>query len=1349
MRLAKVTLAGFKSFADVTELRFDSPITGIVGPNGCGKSNVVDAIKWVLGERSAKSLRGSAMLDVIFAGSAARKPLGMASVTLTFDNPVLEPKDGDEPHGAAGRPHRFLSIDTEEVDVSRRLYRDGRSEYLINNKKCRLRDIRELFMDTGIGTNAYSIIEQGRVDSMLLANPIERRHIFEEAAGVAMFRARKLEASRKLDKSEVNLVRVREQLANTERRLRIVRSQANKARQFRELDAQYKTLRRSVALDRYHELREREGALTASQMELEATRRAHLEAVAELEDAFARIEAERDQLLRSRGEAEQERVEAEATQKHARSRREMTARNLAESTERTSEDRAIAATLTERVEESTKRHTDAAAALPAAEAAVTAAEAEVERTQTERESHQESLLTTRRAADQHRGELERDERSRAEAAARVESITTRLTELADLESRLTERRSELETAARDLETALDDATKAEAAAIARSAEADAELATLEKDAATFGDAHAELAERMAARRDEQARLESRLHLLEEMHQAREGLGETVRTILDDRSRFPGVQGLFADFLDTRRSHAPLIEAALGADMQLLLVDRSESVADFSAELETLSGRVALIAEDDRGDTHASAGHTQLQPRTTLAGDHIDLPGHVRPILDFVDVKPGAERAAQRLLGRTAVVWDLTEAVRLARRFSQRGWRFVSRDGHVVDDRGRITASAGRPDVKAAGWLARRIERTELSGQLEHLEAELAVLGEEMAQLSQRSAEHQATVEAAAERCTTARRAVVEATYSRERTESDLERAVRAKTDHASEEQSAADRQQRLSADADIARTSLTTLATAITMHRQSFESASQTLATLEADAESAGERVTAARMKQSEAAAAFDAAKREVRHAESSLNEASRELESTNSRLHRHLSQIEQCEAAIEDAVAEIEAADATLAALETRIETLSTQEAEIQTDYSSVRERLEHGRKHSTTLDRRMAALEMDRREVEIKRESLEEATGQELDLDLGVMYAPYLAALEARDEQRAAEHCEGNDDAVEADAGDGVDASSTPSDETEHDTTASDLVTVLQAHELEAARAAEASRMLLPFAFDRSAAETQIDTLRKAIRKLGNVNLDAISEEGQLEQKNDDLEQQVADIDEAVQQLTELIDELDRTSLERFRETFEAIREHFAGKQGMFRRLFGGGNADIVLLPNDEGEVDWLESGVEIRAKPPGKEPRVISQLSGGEKTMTAIALLMSIFQSRPSPFCLLDEVDAALDEANVERFCKVLEPFLDSSHFIIITHHKRTMAACDQLYGVTMQERGVSRQVSVRVDEVAADGAISRSALDRREEPATPVAVEAEGDAHSNNGVEHDPPVIEVLTRSGSSEMATARS
>ncbi|MHC4102442.1 MAG: AAA family ATPase, partial [Planctomycetota bacterium] len=342
MRLGKVTLAGFKSFADPIDFPFEAPITGIVGPNGCGKSNVVDAIKWVLGERSAKSLRGAAMADVIFAGSANRKPVGAASVTLTFENPLLEPDPADPTQ------RRPLGVDTEQVDVTRRLYRDGRSEYEINGRKCRLRDIKELFMDTGIGTNAYSIIEQGRVDAMLTANAQDRRSIFEEAAGIARFKARSLEAARKLERTEINLVRAREQLQQTERRLRLVRRQAAKARRFRELDARYRQLRIDLALDVYHEQRQHQDKLARQLADLEEARQRLADDLQRLEDEKQSAEIARHRIENRQRELEQQKIEQRAARKHAEQRRALTERHLEEARQQLEPEQARINELSER-----------------------------------------------------------------------------------------------------------------------------------------------------------------------------------------------------------------------------------------------------------------------------------------------------------------------------------------------------------------------------------------------------------------------------------------------------------------------------------------------------------------------------------------------------------------------------------------------------------------------------------------------------------------------------------------------------------------------------------------------------------------------------------------------------------------------------------------------------------------------------------------------------------------------------------------------------------------------------------------------------------------------------------------
>jgi chromosome segregation protein len=380
--------------------------------------------------------------------------------------------------------------------------------------------------------------------------------------------------------------------------------------------------------------------------------------------------------------------------------------------------------------------------------------------------------------------------------------------------------------------------------------------------------------------------------------------------------------------------------------------------------------------------------------------------------------------------------------------------------------------------------------------------------------------------------------------------------------------------------------------------------------------------------------------RRERRTAELARDEQQRQRTQAAEQSDRRRQQIERYEATIAEANVAVTAARAELEGLVGSLQEAGTAVTATQRATEEAAAALKIARDHAHILERNWNSVELGRREVEIKREALEDSTLTELELDLGAGYA---AHLEAR---------------------------------------------------------------ALPgwVATDRSAAEKELSALKDEIRTLGNVNLDAIDEEGQLEQRNEELVRQVGDIDAATKQLGELILQLDAVTRVRFEQVFNTVRENFAGNGGMFRRLFGGGNADLFLVPDEEtGEVDILESGVEIRAKPPGKEPRVISQLSGGEKTMTAVALLMSIFKSKPSPFCILDEVDAALDEANVERFCNVLREFLSESHFIVITHHKRTMQSCDQLYGITMPQRGVSKRVSVRFEQVGKDGTIAKDAVE----------------------------------------------
>jgi chromosome segregation protein len=1266
MRLARVTIAGFKSFADSTAFHFDQPITGIVGPNGCGKSNVVDAIKWVLGERSAKSLRGDAMLDVIFAGSASRKPIGAASVTLTFDNPTIASVRSQEASADAttNGTDRFLAIDTEQVDVTRRLYRDGRSEYLINNRKVRLRDIKELFMDTGIGANAYSIIEQGRVDAMLMANPVERRHILEEAAGVAKFKARKIEAARKLERTEVNLVRVREQLANTERRLRIVKGQAVKARRFQELDERHRQLRTDFSLDLYHELRERLSGLTSRITDLDTRRQELNDVLRQVEDDKQEAEVARSELQSTRRELDQSRMELVATRKHAEQRAEMTKRNLHEAQQHISDDRKRVDDLKERLAALEIDLQESESEIAAAAERVADAERLVNALEQDRAELQQSLMESREQRDQSADLLKRHEQQFSQLASRIESLDSRSNTLNEQRSRLDARHDELTTEL-DAATSAQSSAQAEQNAGQQRVDAlDAELDQHDAAVAKLGERHAELSEQLAELRHDRAAIESRRHLLEEMRQAREGLTDAVKTVLDQPERFPGVSGLLADAIDTDRKHAPLVEAALGSNLELLLFERFDDLQRLGHELRDLQGRVGFLACDWFDQTSQHSTMTE-----GAASDSQELQinaGWGVPLLSLIQVKDHARAAVERLLRTTIVVDDLEAAFLLAAG-PLSGYRFITRRGEIVEADGRIIAGLTTANNASAGWLARRVELTELQERLGEVDDSIKHRSSELQSLTAESQQAQKQQSEIASQLQAARQSVVESQYQAQRLGNDIARVTRERAGVESERTELTERIDALTAEHTQLRDEHEALNHTLDRARVHANESETELANKLRQVDEAQEKLTNAKVQLSRVGPELEAARREKRHLEHTREEATRQQDTLTQQLHRRLSQIDQYEGVIADASTEMQRATDDLAATEDRTSELDGQLGQASQRVEQAAQKLADARSRAMQLDRDYHALELSRREVEVKRENLEERTLSDLELDLTQAYVPYRDSRE------------------------------------EEDFTA----------------------------IDREAVEAEIESLRSDIKKLGNVNMEAIEEENLLEERNVDLIKQVEDIDAAVGQLQALIEQLERTSRTRFEETFNAIRGHFAGPDGMFRKLFGGGSADIMLLPNEEtGEIDWLESGIEVRAKPPGKEPRVISQLSGGEKSLTAVALLMAIFKSKPSPFCILDEVDAALDEANVDRFCRILEPFLDKSHFIIITHHKRTMQACHQLYGVTMQERGVSKRVAVRVEEIGHGGEISKAVMERAEVDDDPAAL---SNGHADTA--DDPPMIDT--------------
>jgi chromosome segregation protein len=1293
LRLSKLTLNGFKSFADKTEFTFDHAITGIVGPNGCGKSNVVDAIKWVLGERSSKSLRGTEMIDVIFAGSAGRKPAGMASVALTFENPVLEEtaeepaaadqadqtnrSDGSEtdqtheanptnetssaPPAPRSRRKRALNYDADIVEIERRLYRDGTSEYLINGKAARLKDIREMFLDTGVGADAYSIIEQGKVDAMLLASPQERRVIFEEAAGIAKYKQRRIEAQRKLERTQANLASTREQLESTERRLRLVRGQAVKARKFVELDSQLKAWRLALAFDQYDDLVQRLAGLTSRQADLAAQRDAAGQQLAELEATRQEADLRRHELANQHKEIEQERLGAEHAQQQATQRQAMLERAVEEAQRQSTVDRERLSNVQQRLSAAEASIAEQRESIAAMGEGLAEAERRLQQAGTQRAQALEALNEKRQQLSAKQAAVARIDRERIGLLASIESDAKRVDGVREQIERLAAKAGKLGEDEARLKQEIEAGEATARAAAEKVKELEWELTRLEEQLGRLSTDRRERADRAKGLEQELVRIDSRRATLQEMVETRAGFAESVRAVLKSRENggFQGVIAPLADLIETRpdidADAAAAVEAALGADLQGLVVESAASLPS-PEELASLPGRVTFLpmtaptlsADAVPSVDLADAGFAMDSSRSRL----VALRSLVR-VREGDQADPRLQDLLDRLLGRCYLVSTLDAALMLASGpLSGQRARFITRDGKVLDADGRVNAGSGQADA-GAGFLRRRAELDALRAQVAELSTALEAERAALKNVDTEAAAITAQLGAARQALAQQQRAALQEQNRLERLQADLARVQRERNGLDQESEQLQSRLRKL--EEDRARLheraeSLGRLQEEEAAHAAALEGEVKA-AQLRADA--AAEQVTTAKVEVSRLTEQAAAARRELASLELSRDELTRQgreltshLERLEGKLAEHAEAIRQC---AEQIVANREKAEA----LTAQAAELQGQLEEAERAASALAERVHAARQHFSVLERDWHSLEVSRRELEVKRENMEERTQEELSVDLPLEYPEYRAMMADGDVAR----------------------------------------------------------------IDTNEAALQIDTLKEAIRKLGSVNLEAMEEEQNLEQQNESLVKQVADIDAARQQLEDLIATLNQVSRERFGQIFSTIQQNFGGENGMFRKLFGGGKAEVRLMPlireveNPDGsiskvetdEVDLLESGIEVIAKPPGKEPRAISQLSGGEKTLTAVALLMSIFRSKPSCFCVLDEVDAALDEGNVGRFNHVIREYTDRSHFIIITHNKRTMQSADRLYGVTMQERGVSTRVSVRFDEVGKNGEISAKATE----------------------------------------------
>jgi chromosome segregation protein len=1222
MRLKKLILHGFKSFADRTEFVFDVPITGIVGPNGCGKSNVVDGFKWVLGEQSAKSLRGDAMMDVIFNGSGTRKPAGMAEVTLVFDNPKRD--DGS----------RMLNLDADEVHVGRRLFRDGTSEYQLNNQTSRLKDIRELFLDTGVGVDAYSVIEQGKVAAMLEANPEERRLIFEEAAGISKYKVKKKEAQRKLEKVDQNLLRLHDIVEEVEKRLRSVKIQAGRARTYQEHSVKLNELRLSYSLQEYHTLR-------VQSDELERNRE---DAQFRLDDLTGDLQRNQNELAtkreqldatsQSRQQVEYELVEAKAQMQSAQQRQQYAQQQLQQITEQLEAFESDRAAAEQRLAETTQSLESEKQSLAQLTEELESRRQEIDEKQQAFRDAQLQLNQLNQQIEQQKGVALDLMRKIAAAGSRLSAIEIERKNLAAQQSRLSERQQivlgeiqTIESQQAELQKHLDEILASLDSQQSQMNQKRADAADLDKQIASIG-------EQLGAAREHRSGLISRQNLLSDLEARREGVSEGVKSVLRQRAeKFPFVRGIVADVLRVDVEHAHVIEAALNGQDQTLITDSQQSATTVGEALAELAGRVNFLCVD----------------RLPIFFDGYDWNNHqqrIRLAADVVKFEPADQPIVEHLLGRTVIVDDLATARQL-HETGPSGYRYVTHGGEVIEADGTLRAG---PLTAAMGLLSRRSELEAIASQIVEVDGRIE-------SLTRQFAEGNAQAKSLEEELNTLRNAVyqsntekVELTSQIVQTNDRLSALNRERPLLDRELANLAEQLGRLNDDeSQIAMQKQTLEAEQIAAQEQ-IEQMTQQQAEIAENLHTWSEELTACRVSLGQVQEKQLASEQAVQRQIAQQAELSQQIE----RIVKSAEQVESRRGGVEHELAAAKHAEAALVAsqqeLSQRSEMLAVQLGEFQRQVAEISRVVETIREKHVGVEQELHQIQLSGGEVKVRLETLVQRTMDELQLDLPGKYS------------QGYEPTEMNWDAV----------------------------------------------------------GEEIKQLREKIQRLGNVNLDAINEQDELEKREQFLAAQVLDLTTSKQQLAELIDTINRESSLRFEETFNAVREHF---QGMFRKLFGGGKADIYLeteledketdhqpiigpdgatvLPIMKKTIDPLDAGIEIIAKPPGKQPCSISQLSGGEKTMTCVALLMSIFKSKPSPFCILDEVDAALDEANNQRFNLIVQEFLEMSQFIIITHSKRTMQIVDVLYGVTMQEQGVSKRVAVKFDQVDSQGRIAEYA------------------------------------------------
>lgn len=1225
MYLKSLTVLGFKSFADKTTLNFLPGVSAIVGPNGCGKSNVSDAIRWVLGEQSAKALRASEMADVIFNGTDTRKPLGMAEVSLTIG-------DVDEAQlKAAG-----IELEFNEITVTRRVFRDGTSEYFVNKIPCRLKDIQLLFAGTGVGKTSYSIIAQGNISQILSSKPEDRRLVFEEAAGITRFKSQKKEALRKLEYTDQNLLRVSDLIREVKRQIGSLQRQAGKAKRYKQFALELQHLETQLARHQFDILSHEITSLvkTSEDLDKEIARR-NIE-ITQLEDELSQLRQSLSEVEKQAATFSQRGVELKAEIEQNENKITYNEKRLVELEEQNNQALSEIAqseerkTLTEKEFETLRSKIievestlqERRRVLDERKIVLAQVEKELKETEEKLRSIQTEAFGYAQQLSRLRNEITSIDARRQGNIARVEKLNLEKQQVEREQQQLKERLEQFAVSVEEQKLEAGNKRSSVEEYQKRIQEIQEQLKVVEKelDGVMRG----------------QAAHRSRLNVLEQLEQAREGFSAATASILKQSKE---ILGSLADKIRVPDQYVVAVENALGANLQVILAEHPETAHKILGELaQTKKGRASVAALSFKQVAPMVAENNPAAPSANDGDspEHSSSNGKI-PALSIIETDQSVRHLLEGLLGRTYIVPDLQTATN-ALMNGHRGCDFVTVKGELLNRYGIFTGgylNGNGSSSSPSSILGRKNQIVALRDELRKLHTEIDRLNSKRNELTSEQKSLMLNLQEAQKQLHDCELSIIQRESEQKALQNSL-RILDQRLQNINFEIQTLEQELSESSDCRIE------ISQNISAIESQEQDASQKAAAFSAaieelrkKMESSNGSVTEARVMLASEEQLFAGYCRQKEPLQLRIKELAQFIQSRKNEISQILERRQEMRLEIDNSRQIIEK----LSHERQQVNSEITRLVEIKNNIQSQISDRENGLRSSRTA---LAELQQQRNNTEIeltqKRMSVQNLRER--------IYQKYQINIE-----------EVRSECITITIAD----QGTPKVET------------LSPEEM-------AQRGL---STDWEAVANQIAALQKKIDEMGPVNLVAIEEYEETEQRYQFLTQQYDDLQKAKQQLLDILNRINSQTRDMFVDTFNKIRENF---QQIFMEVFDGGKADLRLV--DEGDV--LESGIEIVARPPGKQLQSISLLSGGEQAMTAISLLFSIYMVKPSPFCFLDELDAPLDESNINRFAKMLQRFIGRSQFIIITHNKRTISLSDVVYGVTMQERGVSKIMSMQFKE-----------------------------------------------------------